>query len=123
MIEPTAEENLGILFIEASEKGREYDFEAHVQKTLQKLKPSYINRQLPKIVEHEIRAETSALETSMGMVRELVEYESVGDVHALFKTNTILRSFTGADIVSLANTLFTPEHLTIGYVSKKPSRS
>jgi zinc protease len=114
-LEPTYDENLGILHIKLTEKTTHDEIYARVRAVVDSLSTKEIAPYLKKIIARVITSEFSSRDSSLGFVSELVEYVSAGDWEHFFDTEKTLSAITPKQIHEKIKLLFSEDLLTIGY--------
>jgi zinc protease len=120
VLEPTSDENLGIIFVTLSKKATHERIEQIVLDTISKLNSKDIALAYKKIKEKIITAELVGRESSLKIAMEMTEYVSAGNWEAYFDTVKMIESITTKDIVDLSRKLFEKKRMTIGrFIGKK----
>jgi zinc protease len=114
-VEPTRENNLGVLNITLTKKTSHSESEALVFDTIAQLNPKDIASLYKKVQARIITGEIFGRESSLAITRELTEYVSAGVWEEYFNTEKILQSISAKDIVNRAKTLFVKNHMVIGH--------
>lgn len=114
LMEPTSEENLGIIFVTLSKKATHDKIEKIVLDAIGTLTPQNIVRQYKKIQQRVITEELIGRESSLKIAMELTEYVSAGTWETFFDTEKIIAQITPKDIVHMAQKLFNTRTMTIG---------
>lgn len=115
LVEPSQEENLGLLFVTLSQKTTHAQIEKVVMETIAALTPKEIAVPYKKIQQRIITEELIGRESSLKIAMELTEYVSAGAWKAYFDTEAMLSLITTKDIIAKARDLFTLEKMTIGH--------
>ena len=113
-VEPTQEENVALLFITLSPKTTHRKMEERVLQILSELTVQDISLAYKKVQKAMLTAEVQERESSLNVAMELTEYVSADAWEKYHDTETILRSITAKDIVSMIRTIFDTKTMTIG---------
>ena len=120
VIEPTADENIGILFVTLAPGQDHAVIEKEVLATIASVTSKMITKPLQKVIQKTLTDELFGRASSMGIVHELTEYTAAGDWTVYFETEKKLRAITAASLLTLRTKLFNQNQLTIGYfIGKK----
>ena len=114
-LEPTSEENIGLLTITLAQKQNHTEIEKKVFSLISDLSLTEITPLLKKVKARLITDELFARDSSMRITQELTEYTAAGDWSAYTKTLAILDTITPKNILAAARTYFVDEKMTIGY--------
>jgi predicted Zn-dependent peptidase len=114
-IEPTLEENLGILYLTLSKKLNHEKAETEVLKCIRSCTQKDISRLLKKVQARTITDELFSRESSLKIAMELTEYISANAWERFFETEKMLLSITPHDIMVRRGVLFDEHSMTIGY--------
>ena len=114
-LEPTSQENLGMLIITLAQNQDHHKIESMVLKIIADLSTETITPLLKKIKARQITDELFARDSSLRIVEELTEYSAGGDWTTYTKTVEILSSITPKSVHQAAKQLFVPNNMTIGY--------
>lgn len=115
LIEPTEEQNLGLLFVTLSKKATHEEIEKIVFETISSLTAQNIVLQYKKVQQKILTEELIGRESSLKIAMELTEYVSAGTWKTFFDTEEIIKSISAKDIVIKAKDLFDPKTMTIGH--------
>ena len=119
-MEPTSDANLGILFIMLAPEVTHDDVYARVRACIDGLTVRDITPYLKKIIAQSLTSEYMSRENSLGIVAELVEYESAGAWESYADTEAILSAITAKDIQKRIQAMFAEQGITLGkYIGKK----
>jgi zinc protease len=119
-IEPTSEENLGLLTVTLSSKQNHAEIEKIVLDTIHNLQKKDIDKLLKKIIQKTITEELFSRGSSLGVAMELTEYIAADSLQTFNQTEKILSSITSQKILNQASKLFNTQKLTVGYfIGKK----
>jgi zinc protease len=113
-VEPTSQENLGLLFVTLSKKATHEKIEQIVFDTIAELTPKNIALQYKKVQQRILTEELIGRESSLKIAMELTEYVSAGTWETFFDTEKIIKEITAKDIVDKAQVLFNTRTMTIG---------
>lgn len=113
-LEPTSQENLGVLTITLAQKQDHAKIEAQVLKIIATLTLAEVTPLLKKVKARLITDELFARDSSLRITQELTEYSAAGDWTAYTKTLEILEAITPKK-VHQAIALFKQTAMTIGY--------
>ncbi len=115
MIEPTSNENLGAIFITLA-PGQSHDtIEQEALAVISKLKSKEIDSLLKKSIQKTITDELFAQGSSLKIAMELTEFVAAEKWVAYTETEKMLQSITAKDILTIRDTLFNFDSMTIGY--------
>lgn len=115
IVEPTSEDNLGILFVSLTKKSTHGSIERKVFEIIASLKATELALQYKKIQQKVITNEIIGRGSSLSIAMELTEYVSAENTAAFFETEKILTSISAQDIVRRARELFTEKNTVIGH--------
>lgn len=115
VVEPTSEENLGILYVTLTKKASHESIEKKVFEIISLLKANELTTHYKKIQQKVITSEIIGRGSSLNIAMELTEYVSAQSTPVFFETEKILKSITPQDIVRQAQNLFTQKNMVIGY--------
>jgi zinc protease len=115
VLEPTEEQNLGILFVTLSKKATHERIEKLVFEAIAELTPKNIALQYKKIQQKILTEELIGRESSLKIAMELTEYVSAGAWERFFDTEAIIKEISAKDIVAQAKALFDKKQMTIGH--------
>lgn len=119
-IEPTYEENLGILYVTLTKKSTHASMEKKVFDIISSLKAADIALAYKKTQQKMLTDEVIGRLSSLSIAMELTEYVAAQSTSAFFQTEEILKSITVQDIVRTAKNLFVKDNMVIGYfIGKK----
>ena len=113
-IEPTAQENLGILFITLTKSHNHVDVEKLVLDIIHSLKTDQIKLKLTNLIAKTITEEKCLRASSLGITREITEYIVAGDWQEYFNTEKTLKSITPKDVKEFLIKAFSTDSLVIG---------
>jgi len=114
VLEPTEEQNLGIIFVTLSKKATHEKIEKLVFEAIEALTEKNIAVQYKKIQQKILTEELVGRESSLKIAMELTEYVSAGAWERFFDTEAIIKEIKAKDIVAQAKVLFQKKHMTIG---------
>ncbi len=114
-LEPTSEENLGMLTITLAQKQDHATVEKKVLEIISSLTHADVTLLLKKLKAKEVTDELFARDSSGRIAQDLTEYTAAGDWAAYTKTLAILETITAKDLLASAKTHFISEKMTIGY--------
>jgi zinc protease len=114
VLEPTSDENLGIIFVTLSKKATHEQIEKIVLDTVASITPKEITLAYKKIKEKIITAELIGRESSLKIAMELTEYVSARKWETYFDTVKMIESINTKDIVDESRKLFDRRQMTIG---------
>lgn len=114
-VEPTSEQNLGLLFVTLSKKATHARIEKEVFDAIAALTPAQLAKHYKKVQQRVITQELVGRESSLKIAMELTEYVAANAWEAFFNTEEILKGITAKDIVQKAKQLFDPKTMTIGH--------
>jgi len=115
VLEPTADTNLGIIFITLAPKVTHAEMERNVRTIIASLTKKDIAPYLKKTIAKVLTQEALGRENSLALTAELVEYVSAGKWEALYETEALLKSITTTAIYEHSQKLFKNKNMTIGY--------
>lgn len=119
-IEPTAEENVGMLYVTLTKKATHAQIEKIVFDTIHALTSKDITLLYKKVQQKIITSEILGRESSLAITRELTEYISAGAWEEYFTTEATLKSITPKDILQTSKKIFTENQMSIGhFIGKK----
>tara|TARA_B100002051_G_scaffold276628_2_gene326321 strand:- start:43302 stop:44621 length:1320 start_codon:yes stop_codon:yes gene_type:complete len=114
-IEPTSEENLGMISINLA-KGQEHEeIESLVLHAISALDKSTIDNLIKKSKEQILTQELFSRQHSLKICQELTEYVASGHWERYEETPNILKQISTKQILQLLSKLFVESNLTIGY--------
>jgi zinc protease len=114
-LEPTGEENLGLINITLSPSQKHDDIESLVLETIAALTTKEIDQLVKKSKIKMVTEELFGRTESLHIVRELTEYAAAGNIAAYTKTPEILTAISTKDIIETLRNAFITNNLTIGY--------
>lgn len=113
-LEPTRDENLGMLFVTLTKKTDHKKMEAKLIAVIESIDEDYIKKQLKTVVTKMVSSEVFNRDSSLDIAAELTEYVSAHDWTAYFDTEETLRSITVKQIKQRLRDLFKESNMTIG---------
>lgn len=114
-LEPSSEENLGMIFITLAKDQKHEAIESTVLKLIDELTVTTITPLLKKVKIKMLTDELFARDNSLKIVEELTEYTAAGDWSSYTKTHTILEAITAKGILDVSKRCFKRSSMTIGY--------
>ncbi len=118
-LEPTRDNNLGLIFVTLTKKIDHAEMEKQIKKIIAKISTADIKQQLKTIIARSVTSEIFHRDSSLDIVGELTEYVASGDWSAYFDTEKTLKSITTKDIKQRLLTMFADDNLTIGVYKSK----
>ena len=114
-LEPSSEENLGMIFITLAHGQKHEEVEAKALSLIDGITATAIAPLLKKVKVKMLTNELFARDNSLKIVEELTEYTAAGDWSRYTKTHSILEGITVKSILELSKEYFTRHRMTIGY--------
>ncbi len=113
-LEPTSEQNLGLIFVTLSKKATHEKIERIVFETIEKLSLKELTSHYKKIQQKVLTQELIGRASSLQVAMELTEYVSAGAWEHYFETENMIKSISAKDLMTCKNELFNQNTMTIG---------
>jgi predicted Zn-dependent peptidase len=115
MLEPTSEENLGMLNLTLAPNQTHHTIEEKVFAILETLPTKEVTSLLTKVKARLLTADLFGRDSSLKIAAELTEYVAAGDWTMYTKTQSILDAITPKGLIEANKVLLGKQQLTIGY--------
>ncbi len=118
-LEPTMDQNLGIVSITLSTKATHEEMHNRITKIINSVNIKDIGTYLKKTIAKVIAAEIRSRENSLGYTAELVEYVSAQAWESFFESENILKSIEPRDVLQRMKLLFNEDLIVVGHFKGK----
>lgn len=114
-VEPTQEENVGILYVTLTKKATHTQIEKIVFDVVLSLTSKDIALLYKKVQQKILTSEILGRESSLAITRELTEYVGAGAWEEYFTTEATLKGITAKDIIQTTQKIFAQKQMIIGH--------